>query len=58
MKYTDMITISATARRHIHRYCCPSVQPPGTNCDPALQRRKIGIANARYRPMTPTETTA
>ncbi len=53
-----MITISTTATMHIHLYFAPSVQLPGWNLDPALQRRKIGTANATYKPMTPIETTA
>ena len=46
----DVITISTTATMHIHLYLLPSVQPPGWKLDPARQRRKIGIANATYKP--------
>ena len=53
-----MIAISTTATGSIHLYFDPSVHGPGRNASPALQRRKIGIAKARYSPITPIETTA
>src|SRR4051812_11535312 len=54
----DMITISTTAIGFIHLYLSPLFQEPTWKLEPSRQRRKIGIANARYSPITPIETTA
>jgi len=54
----EVIVISATATMHIHLYRLPRVHVPVWNDDPARQRRKIGMANATYKPTTPIDTTA
>src|SRR3954454_3714783 len=53
-----MTAISTTATMFIHLYFDPSVHDPGSNASPIRQRRKIGIRNARYSPITATETIA
>src|SRR5690242_5667860 len=58
MKYTEVTATSPTASRHIHLYLAPSVHGPGCQASPAFQRYQIGMAKARYSPMTPIETTA
>ena len=52
------MTISATAIGFIHLYLLPLFQDPTSNLSPCRQRRQIGIAKARYRPITAIEVTA
>src|SRR6476469_2818137 len=47
-----------TAIRFIHLYFEPLFQLPGSKFSPCRQRSQIGMANARYRPMTAIEVTA
>ena len=52
------MTISATAIRFIHLYFEPLFQLPASKLSPCRQRSQIGMANARYSPMTAIEVTA
>src|SRR6478609_3802213 len=54
----DVTTISTRATGAIHLWLFPRFQDPTLNRSPCRQRRKIGMANARYSPTTPIETTA
>ena len=47
IRYTDTMTISATAIGFIHLYFDPLVQLPASKFSPCRQRSQIGMANAR-----------
>src|SRR3954466_2731490 len=50
--------ISTTATMFIHLYFWPLFHAPISKRSPWRQRRKIGIGNDRYRPITAMEVTA
>ena len=58
IRYSDTMTISATAIGFIHLYFAPLFHEPTSNLSPWRNRSQIGIANARYSPITAIEVTA
>src|SRR6478735_3630934 len=54
----EVTMISTTATGAIHFHLLPRFQLPCGNASPIRQRRKIGMANATYRPTTPIVVTA